>query len=151
MGQIFRDDLHDEFGTWPIAYSPYGGADFGEVLAVARTVGDGDDGAFYDAWTAAGDRLAAEADEALAAGRRISAHDLFLRASCAFAASYHPIYGEPVDPRLLAAFHRQIDAFDRGLALSDPPVEPLRIRSRPPRCPPISSRPWATRTRCARC
>ena len=31
------------------------------VAAVATAVGDGDDGAFYDAWVAAGDRLHAEA------------------------------------------------------------------------------------------
>ena len=127
MGLLFKDEIHDEFGTWPLAYIPYGGADLGEVQAVARAVGDGDDGAFYGAWTAAGERLAAEAETALAAGRRISARELFLRASCAFAASYHPIYGEPVDPRLLAAFRRQIAAFDQALALSDPPVAPLRI------------------------
>ena len=121
----FKDDFHDEFGAWPIAYIPYGGADFGEIQAVARAVGDGDDSAFYDAWVAAGDRLAAEA--AAAAGRRVSAHELFLRASCFYAASYHPLYGEPVDPRLIAAFRKQIDAFDRGLALSDPAVKSLRI------------------------
>jgi hypothetical protein len=55
MGLIFKDDFHDEFGTWPIGYIPYGGADFGEILAVAQAVGGGDDAAFYDAWTAAGD------------------------------------------------------------------------------------------------
>ncbi|MGH6920972.1 MAG: alpha/beta hydrolase family protein, partial [Geminicoccaceae bacterium] len=119
--------MHDEFGTWPIAYIPYGGADFGEIVAVAQAVGDGDDAAFYEAWMAAGDRLAAEAAAALAAGRRIGARELFLRASCAYAASYHPIYGEPVEPRLLAAFRKQIAAFNSALALSDPPVEPLRI------------------------
>jgi dienelactone hydrolase len=127
MGLIFKEDFHDEFGTWPLAYIPYGGADFGEVVAVAQAVGDGDDSAFYDAWTGAGDRLAAEADAALAKGLRISARDLLLRASCAYAAAYHPIYGEPVDPRLLAAFRKQIDAFGKALALSDPPVEPRRI------------------------
>ena len=31
MGLIFKDKLHDEFGTWPLAYIPYGGADFGEI------------------------------------------------------------------------------------------------------------------------
>jgi alpha-beta hydrolase superfamily lysophospholipase len=127
MGRIFRDDFHDEFGTWPVAYIPYGGADFGEVLAVAQAVGDGDDSAFYEAWAAAGDRLAGEADAALAKGRRSSARELFLRASCAYATAYHPIYGEPVDPRLLTAFRRQIAAFDQALALWDPPVEPFRI------------------------
>jgi alpha-beta hydrolase superfamily lysophospholipase len=127
MGLIFKDDVHDEFGTWPIAYIPYGGADFGEILAVAQAVGDGDDAAFYEAWTAAGGRLAAEADAALTKGRRSSARELFLRASCAYAASFHPIYGEPVDPRLLTAFRKQIDVFDKGLALSEPPVESFRI------------------------
>jgi hypothetical protein len=64
---------------------------------------------------------------ALAKGLRSSARELFLRATCAYAAAYHPIYGEPVDPRLTAAFRKQIDAFDRGLALSEPPVEPFWI------------------------
>ena len=127
MGLLFKDDFHDEFGTWPIAYIPYGGADFGEIQAVARAVGDGDDSAFYEAWMAAGDRLAAEAAAAVAAGRQVSARELFLRASCFYATSYHPLYGEPVDPRLIAAFRKQVDALGRGLALADPPARPLRI------------------------
>jgi dienelactone hydrolase len=127
MGLLFKDDFHDEFGTWPIAYIPYGGADFGEIQAVTRAVGDGDDSAFYEAWMAAGDRLAAEAAEAAAAGRLVSAREAYLRASCFYATSYHPLYGEPVDPRLIAAFRKQTDAFARGLALVGPPVEPLRI------------------------
>ena len=40
MGLLFKDDFHDKFGTWPLAYIPYGGPDFGEILAVARAVGD---------------------------------------------------------------------------------------------------------------
>ena len=74
MGLLFKDDLHDEFGTWPLGYIPYGGADFGEVRAVAAAVGDGDDEAFCDAWCAAADRLAAEAAENEAAGSRIVPH-----------------------------------------------------------------------------
>ena len=61
MGLIFKDQLHDEFGTLPLAYIPYGGADFGEVAAVGLAVGDGDDSAFYDAWVGAAKRLAGEA------------------------------------------------------------------------------------------
>ncbi len=37
MTLAFTDDLHDEFGTWPAAYIPYGGADLGEILAVGYT------------------------------------------------------------------------------------------------------------------
>jgi pimeloyl-ACP methyl ester carboxylesterase len=127
MGLIFKDQLHDEFGTWPLAYIPYGGADFGEIAAVGRAVGNGDDSAFYNAWVEAADRMAGEAQALADRGRRASARELFLRASCFYGVSYHPLFGRPVDPRLVAAFHKQMDAFDKGLALRDPPVEPLRI------------------------
>jgi alpha-beta hydrolase superfamily lysophospholipase len=50
-----------------------------------------------------------------------------LRASAFYATSFHPIYGKPVDPRLLAAFRKQVAAFDRGLGLGDAPVKPMRI------------------------
>ncbi|BCP55159.1 hypothetical dipeptidyl aminopeptidase/ acylaminoacyl-peptidase related protein [Kaistia sp. 32K] len=127
MGLLFQNDFHDGFGSWALGYIPYGGADFGEVRAVALAVGDGDDGAFYAAWVAAGDRLADEAEVALARGHRASARALFLRAANFYAAAYHPLYGVPVDPRLIAAFRKQIAAFDKALALSEPEIRPLRI------------------------
>lgn len=127
MGLLFTNDLHDEFGSWAFGYIPYGGADIGEVQAVARAVGDGDDGDYNREWVAAGDRLAAEAADAQARGHRSTARDLYLRASCFYALSYHPLYGEPVDPRLLSAFDKQVEAFDSGLALGDVPVTPSRI------------------------
>ena len=127
MGLLFKDDLHDEFGRWPLAYIPYGGADFGEVAAVAQAVGEGDDGAFYDAWTAAAERLKAEAEEAQARDHRASARALFLRAACFHAASFHPLYGAPVDPRVVAAHRNLVNAFNRGLALGEPAIAPLRI------------------------
>jgi alpha-beta hydrolase superfamily lysophospholipase len=126
MALLFRNELHDQF-AWPLGYIPYGGADFGEVKAVADAVGDGDDSAFHAAWTAAGDRLAAAAADALARGHRESARALFLKASAFHGASYHPLFGTPVDPRLIESYRRQIAAFDAALALSDPPVAPLAI------------------------
>ncbi len=127
MGFLFQDDLHDGLGTWLLGYIPYGGADFGEVAAVAQAVGNGDDSAFYEAFVAAGDGMVREAEDTLARGHRSSARELFLRASAFYGKSYHPIFGKPVDPRLLAAFAKQIAAFDQGLGLSDPPIRPLRI------------------------
>lgn len=127
MGLIFKDQLHDEFGTLPLAYIPYGGADFGEVAAVGLAVGDGDDSAFYDAWVGAAKRLAGEAQTLADRGRRASARELFLRACCFYGVSYRPLFGRPVDPRLVVAFRKQIDAFNKSLALCDPPAEPLRI------------------------
>lgn len=127
VGTVFKDDFLDGFGTWALGYIPYGGADFGEVQAVAQAVGDGDEAAYYEAWMSAADRMTAEAQAALAKGHRGSARELFLRASAFYVGSYHPLYGDPVDPRLLAAFRKQMAAFDNGLALCDPPILPLRI------------------------
>lgn len=127
MGVLFADEFHDRFGTWPLGYIPAGGADFGEVQAVARAVGTSGDDAFYAAFVAAGDRLAGEAAQTLARGHRDSASDLFLRASVFYGASYHLIYGAPVDPRLLAAYRQQIAAFDHGLELFDVPATRLQI------------------------
>jgi pimeloyl-ACP methyl ester carboxylesterase len=124
---VFRNELHEDFGTWPIAYIPYGGADFGEIRAVAKVVGEGDDGAYYGAWNAAGDRLTAEAEAALAKGHVASARALYLRASAFHATSFHPLYGAPVDPRLLSAFRKQVAVFDKGLSLGPHPTAPLAI------------------------
>jgi alpha-beta hydrolase superfamily lysophospholipase len=124
---LFKNELHEDFGTWPLAYIPYGGADFGEIRAVAEAVGDGDDSAFHDAWIAAGDRMKAEADTALAKGHGASARELYLRASAFYGASFHPLFGAPVDPRLVAAFRKQVEVLERGLALGPHPVLPLSI------------------------
>ena len=124
---MFTSSLHDRLGTWLLAYIPYGGADFGEVAVIADIVGSGDDTAFHDAWFAAAERLVAEANAALSKGRQGAAADLYLRASCFYATSYHTLYGEPVDPRLLAAQQKQVDCFDKGMALRNPAVSPVEI------------------------
>jgi pimeloyl-ACP methyl ester carboxylesterase len=127
MGLVFKQALHDQLGCWPLAYIPYGGADIGEVLAVAHAVGDGDDSAFHDAWTAAAERFGAQAEAALAANRRDNARELLLRASCFHATAYHPLFGEPVDERLLSGYRKQIAAFDQAMSLSSTPVTQQRI------------------------
>jgi pimeloyl-ACP methyl ester carboxylesterase len=127
MGLLFKDDLLDEFGSWPIAYIPYGGADFGEIAAVGKAVGNGNGTSFHSAWDAAGDRFAAQADAAERRGSIVSAREFFLRASVFYSTSLRPLFGAPVDPRLLASYGKQVDALDRGFRLFDPPVLPQRI------------------------
>lgn len=127
MGLLFKNELHDEFGGWALGYIAYGGPDFGEIAAIGAAVGEGDDGAFYEAWTAVGARFAEEGEARFAAGHRDSARELFLKASACYALSYHPLYGEPVDPRLLAAFRAQSELLRRGLALAEPAARWLEI------------------------
>jgi hypothetical protein len=76
MGSIFKSDFHEEC-TWLIAYIPCGGLDFGDIQAVGKAIDEGDDSAFYEAWIAAGDKFATEAQGALDAGRQVSARELF--------------------------------------------------------------------------
>jgi len=127
MAQIFRDAFYDEFGTWALGYIPYGGADFGEVTAVAESMGEDTDLAFYNAWTTSADRLHQQAEDALKLGHRTSARELFLKASVFYCGSYHPLYGSPVDPLLLKAFRSQVESLDRGFALLDTPPVSLQI------------------------
>lgn len=49
MNRLFDDALHERLGTWPLAYIPYGGADWGEVVRVADEIGAGDDSAYHAA------------------------------------------------------------------------------------------------------
>ncbi|HEY4198620.1 MAG TPA: alpha/beta fold hydrolase [Mucilaginibacter sp.] len=127
MGLLFKKDFHDDFGTWPLSYIPYGGADIGEIQAIAVAVGDGNDDDYYEAWMAAAHRFENEANEALNKNRKDSARELFLKASEFYATSYHPIYGSPVDPRIVKAFRKNVETFDKAMALSKTPVKPFRI------------------------
>ncbi len=95
--------------------------------AICRVIGDGDDSAYYDAWTGAADRLVEEGDTCLSKGQRRSAREFYLRATSFYSFSYRPLFGEPVDPRLPAAFRKQMAAFDKAVALSEPRIERLQI------------------------
>src|SRR5215212_4106981 len=61
------------------------------------------------------------------AGHTISARDAYLRASSYYRAAYLPLYGSPVDPRLVEAFDKETDTFQKAAALMTPPVEPVEI------------------------
>ena len=88
-------------------------------------MGDGDDGAYHAAWIAAGDRLLAEAEKDRPAGEPLPPDPLGQRPATP------PPTTRSTDRRStrgsLAAFRKQIAAFDAGLALLPHPIAPLRI------------------------
>ena len=124
---FFSDSLHDEFASLILGFAPYGGGDVGEVQALALEVKAGDDGSFFDAFVRLARRRIEEGEAAAANGHPVSAHDCYLRAASLLGMAYHPLYGTPVDPRLVDAFHLQMDTFDRAMALLDPPGEKLEV------------------------
>lgn len=124
---LFADEVHQEVALWALTYAPYGGCDVGDVIAIAGNVKDGDDTSYYEAWVGFADRLATEADAAAAGGHRLSARDGYLHASSDYGVALHPLYGAPVDPRLVTAFRKQMAAFAKAMAQTDPPGEPVDI------------------------
>ncbi|HEV7321808.1 MAG TPA: alpha/beta fold hydrolase [Ensifer sp.] len=126
MAALFHNEMHSDF-VWAHGYIPYGGADFGEIRSVAEAVADGGDDLFHDAWVAAGERMTATADTLLAKGHMASARESYLRASVFYASSFRPLYGVPVDPRLLSAFRKEVAAFDKALSLGEAPTAPIAI------------------------
>jgi hypothetical protein len=78
--------------------------------------------------------MVGEADAALARHHKDSARDLLLRASVFYAASYHLLYGMPVDDRLLKAFCKQSNALDWAWRSSMNPLSPYAFHSRKQAC-----------------
>jgi pimeloyl-ACP methyl ester carboxylesterase len=105
----------------------YGAGSFGEVLAVSRQIKAGDYDSWYDAWNAAADRLAKEAEGQLARGHKVSARDNFLRASNAYRSSEFFLHANPADPRVSRAYKRAVETYQAAIKLWPTPIEPVEL------------------------
>jgi alpha-beta hydrolase superfamily lysophospholipase len=105
----------------------YGGGDFGEILAISEQITEGDYGSWYDAYLAAADRIAAEADDALRSDHRVSARDGLLRASSYYRSADFFLQGHPDDPPHYHAYDRSVECFRHAAALFTVPVQPVAI------------------------
>lgn len=104
-----------------------GGALLGECLATASRVKGTDLGSWYSEWTPTADAAYALGEAALAHGDRVGARAAFFRACGYYRTGGGMLMGLPVDPRLVTAYRRQTEAFQRGVALLDRPPERLQI------------------------
>lgn len=102
-------------------------ADVGACLAIADRIEDGDAASAYEAFAAAGERLAASAESAAAAGHQISAREAYLQAAnYTFAATYFAdAMGGPA--RFAPTWLRRQSLWDAGAALLEAPMEQVRI------------------------
>jgi len=121
---FFDDPLFEEFALRPLTMD---GCPLGEISATTSLIEEGDRDGWYRQWTATAERVAGYADKSANAGHTISASDAYLRASSYYRAAYLPLYGSPVDPRLVEAFDKETDTFQKAAALMTPPVEPVEI------------------------
>ena len=125
---LFPDDEQFWYETLrSFSHIAYGGADFGEILAISERITAGDYDGWHDAWLAAADRLAAEAGDALRAGHRVSARDGLLRASNYYRSAEFFLHGQPDDPRHHHAYDRSVECFQAAARLFTPAVQPVAI------------------------
>jgi alpha-beta hydrolase superfamily lysophospholipase len=124
--QLFADPLHNEFAGLATGWIGSGASDYGEILAIAEAFPEGgDDGAYYEAWSAAAGRHVGRADAALRAGHERTAQGHLFRASAYYGVAIKPLFGTPVDPRMTAGFENCTAAFDRAIVLGPRPAERL--------------------------
>ena len=81
MTFLFNDRSFSFETLRALGYTPYGGADIGEVTSTASRIPDGDENAWYSEWRALAERIHADADRSAAEGHRVSARESYLRAS----------------------------------------------------------------------
>lgn len=128
MGLFFSDPLQEDFAaTLALGQVSHGGGEPGEIVATCALIADGDDASWYENWSATAGRVLAAAEESAAAGAQVSAREAFWRAAAYYGVALHPLFGSPVDGRLVEAFGRQRSAFERGIALLERPPEPVTV------------------------
>lgn len=125
--RIFEDPVHQQFAEWALGFAPFGGSDVGELDAIAAAVAPGNDDSFHDAYSSFAKRRIAEGEAALAKGHHASARACFLRAAQYLSNATHPLFGTPVDPRVVAGYRLMMATFERALALSEAPVVKLDL------------------------
>ena len=128
MPFLSANPMWEAFGTRAMWQTLHRAADVGECVTTVERVGDGgsaDD--WHREWTATADRVEGIARDCAARGHRASARDAFLRAGTYHRAAYWPLFGRPVDPRLVASSEAEAAAFLAAAALMDPPVRALEI------------------------
>ena len=127
LGLLFDDPMLERQGVGALQQALYGGADFGECLTTARRIVEGDAESWYREWLATADRIFRIAEDCRTRGHLVSAREAYLRASNYYRTSYLFLFGAPTDPRLVATFDREVDAFVKAAALFEPPIEPVEI------------------------
>ncbi|KAF4781375.1 hypothetical protein HER10_EVM0010935 [Colletotrichum scovillei] len=96
-----------------LAHATYGGADVGEVLAIASEITPGDFESFHDAFVKRAERILEQENKAT---NPISIRDAMFRASTYYRAADFYIHGDWEDPRILSLWDKQTACFDQAIS-----------------------------------
>lgn len=125
--KLSNNALYQAFTQRAMCYIATGGADFGECLVTIKKIADGNVDKWYQEWIATASRVENIGDESLKNGHRTSAHEAYLRASNYYHTAYFPLFGYPVDNRLISAFNKEVEVFQKAASLFRTPIEIIEI------------------------
>jgi len=125
--KLSNNPIYQAFTQRAMCYIPTGGADFGECLVTIKKIADGNVDKWYQEWIATASRVENIGNESLKNGHRISACEAYLRASNYYHTAYFPLFGYPVDKRLIKAFDKEIEVFQKAAGLFNTPIEIIKI------------------------
>jgi hypothetical protein len=115
---LFKDDPEYWFEISRLfGAAGYGGALFGEVIAIAKNIQSGDPNSWYEVHNNFAARLVAEADAQLKKGHKISARDNYLRACSYYRSADFFLHANAADPRVKHAFERSTACYQAAAAL----------------------------------
>src|ERR1700761_6170438 len=125
---LFKDDPQFWFEISRLfGAAEYGGASFGEVIAIAKDIKSGDYDSWWDVHSAFADRLANEANIQLEKGHKISARDNYLRACSYYRSAEFFLHANANDPRVKRGYERSVACYKAAAALFTPAIEPVEI------------------------
>ncbi|MFJ9848449.1 alpha/beta hydrolase family protein [Streptomyces sp. NPDC101150] len=127
MPPLCSDPLFQSFTERALALSTRGGAEYGECEKTVGRIVPGDAAGWHREWSATAATVESWARESDERGRRVSAREAYQRASTYYRASYFPLFGAPVSPRLVEAFDHESRCFARFAELAEHPMRPVEI------------------------
>jgi len=124
---LFNDKSFSFETLRALGYTPYGGADIGEVTSTASRIPDGDKTAWYSEWRALAERIHADADRSAAEGHPVSARESYLRASNYYrVCEFYLRVDASSDLEVREVGRLSVDSFARATELMNP--VPQRVR-----------------------
>lgn len=105
----------------------YDCSDTGECLTTACRIEEGDMEDWYSEWYETAERVRGYAEESLAGGHTVSAHEAYLRAMNYYRAAEFFLHGDPDDPRILETWGMSRDCFAQAAELFSPTFEAVEI------------------------
>jgi hypothetical protein len=125
MKLYFDDEDFDGQLQRSVGKADSGMANVGECLAIAGQITPGDRDSWYQAWSSFAARLAGQGQTALAAGHRVSARNVLLRAAEYFRQAFFYHRDDLDGTELRTAYASSVKAFRDALPLLDEHAEVL--------------------------